>query len=320
MAFGKKKFKLLRLSRKTIGYIIIGILLLIAIAGLILTKFLGYEKQLKSLKTGLKREAFIATQKINAGASFQEGDFYFETVYSDLSLDKYATSEDFGKTVAIAIEPGTPVLKSMLYEEEIKKDIREEELNMILLASNLEKNQYVDLRIGFPNGEDYIVLSKKKVRNIKLESNTIWLWLEEKEILTLSSAIVDAYLHTGTKLYTVSYVAPSIQDKPINNYPVNRDVLQIIKSNPNIVAEARQGLSEEMRILLEERLSKLSKEASSSIDSRIKEEAINRGMVIQKESEALNSDQNVKNEAQKSDNIESNTNNKQEETEGEFFY
>ncbi len=320
MAFGKKKLKIFRLSKKQVIYLSIAIVLTTTVIVLGALKFQEYEKQLKGFKTGLCREVFVASQKINAGASFQEGEFYLETAYSSLSTDKYATSEDFGKTIAISVEAGTPVLKSMLYDEEIKKDMREEELNMILLASNLNKNQYIDLRIGFANGEDYIVLSKKKVRDIKLESNTIWMWLDEKEILTLSSAIVDAYLHTGTKLYTVSYVAPSVQDKAINNYPVNKDVLEIIKNNPNIVLEARQGLSAEMRMQLEERINKLSKEASNSIDSKVKEEAVNRGMVIQKETQEVNQQENTETQLQKNKTKDNNSNNIKEETEGEFFY
>ncbi len=61
----------------------------------------------------------------------------------------------------------------------------------ILLPESLETNEFVDVRILFPSGENMIVLSKKKIeRFIRDETGgeKVWLKLNEKEILLLSKA------------------------------------------------------------------------------------------------------------------------------------
>ena len=59
--------------------------------------------------------------------------------------------------------------------------------------------------VQFPSGQDYIILSKKKID--RLQYPAFWTTLSEQEILLLSSALVDAYLHNAT-LYALTYVEP----------------------------------------------------------------------------------------------------------------
>lgn len=74
------------------------------------------------------------------------------------------TDEDFGKLVLIDIAPGTFVTKSMLTDENVDSDLRETEFDVIYINSNITFNDYVDIRIVFPNGENYIVLTKKSIK------------------------------------------------------------------------------------------------------------------------------------------------------------
>lgn len=241
--------------------------------------------QLRMETYALKRSVLIAKEDLKAGDTLSGDNLYEGEIRASLLQDQFVTKEDFGKTLLIDLEKDAVVIKGMVFDEEIESTVREEELNMLLLPSNLGKSQYIDLRIGFPNGEDYIVLSKKKVRDLELGKNTLWLWVEEKEILSLSSAIVDAYLHKGSKLYTVTYVLPSLQEKAVATYPVNNDVLRLIKSNPNILEEAKKGLSEETRRLLDERLKILSDESADKIHAGVSNEAKQREDKIVKEEE-----------------------------------
>ncbi len=243
----------------------------------------AYEEEIETLQLdayALKRTVLMSREKMNAGTVLQKEQLYTSEISASLVQNQFMTHEDIGKVLLVDVEPDVPIMRTMLFEEIIGKDTREEELNMIFLPTNLEMNRFVDVRIGFPNGEDFIVLTKMKVRGCDLSNNMLWLWMEEKEILTLSSAIVDAYLHKGTKLYTVTYVAPTVQDEAIANYPVNTDVLKIIQENPNILAEAKQGLTADMRKLLDSRLSALSEEATSSVDQGIKKEISDRQVVV----------------------------------------
>ncbi|WP_145950047.1 hypothetical protein [Paenibacillus sp. Y412MC10] len=112
----------------------------------------------------------------------------------------------------------------------------------------MKKSDFVDVRIKFPTGQDYILLSKKKVED--LSNNRVWYHMDEKEILSMSSGIVDAYLNDAT-IYALSYVDPYMQEKAVVTYPPNAKVLDLIDSDPNIVDVAKTELERHYRQKLE---------------------------------------------------------------------
>jgi len=287
MGFGRKR----KIRFKIIFLILFNIVIITA--GIIAIYYY-YQKQIEVYKTEYekvieqmkleqhqdKRIVYMPKEKIKAGSKIEENLLIKQEVRSNIQQKKYMDSEDIGKIAIIDIEENNPIYKIMLTEESVTNDLREQEFNMIFLPSNIEKGDYIDVRIGFPNGEDYIVLSKKLVRDVNTSSHTVWIWLNEEEILTMSSAIVDAYIHKGTKLYTVAYVEPTLQKEAITNYPVNTDVLTIINENPNIVVEASKKLSEEVRLVLEEKLKTLSSDNKLSVETGINMEEASRNEII----------------------------------------
>lgn len=138
----------------------------------------------------------------------------------------------------------------------VTNDVRRQEYNMIVLPMDLVTNDYVDIRLMLPNGQNFIVISKTQVE-IPLEGDgvtyvpdTIWLELREDEILSLSSAIVEAYGITGAYLYANKYVEPGLQDAAAPDYTPNDAVTRQLDTNgdgivdnPNVVSEAMQELS-----------------------------------------------------------------------------
>lgn len=117
-------------------------------------------------------------------------------------------------------------------------DTREQEYNMIILPTYLQENDYVDIRLRLPSGEDYIVVSKK--RAIDTNETTIWLHLSEQEILTLANAIVEAYQIVGAELYATTYVEPGIQGSATPTYVPSVSVIKLINSDPNIIETAKE--------------------------------------------------------------------------------
>lgn len=137
----------------------------------------------------------------------------------------------------INIPKGTIITKDMVSKKtsDIQKKDTERiiEYNMISLPSNLAEHDTIDVRLALPNGQDYIVLSKKTVE--KTDANSVWLKASEDEISTMSSAIIDSYILEGAKLYAVSYSDPGIQKATKAFYPSNAAVAQLMKNgNPNI--------------------------------------------------------------------------------------
>ena len=113
--------------------------------------------------------------------------------------------------------------------EVITDDTREEEYNMLVLPIDLMTDDYVDIRLMTPNGENFIVVSKARVEVPRNDdgtyvADTIKVNLREDEILAMSSAIVEAYGLTGSKLYVTKYADPAMQAAAVPTYVPNAAV------------------------------------------------------------------------------------------------
>ncbi|MFJ8519406.1 SAF domain-containing protein [Lysinibacillus xylanilyticus] len=155
----------------------------------------------------------------------------------------------FAKTDLTA---NTILTDSIVYAEEmITNDIREGEYSFIELPSKLEVEKYVDIRIQFPTGDDFVLFSKKKVKDV--QGVTLWVDVDEGDIMTMSSAIVDAYV-SGAKIYAMPYVDEHMQQNSEMTYPVKLNVKELIQKDPNIVNVAKLNLEQQNRARVEENL------------------------------------------------------------------
>lgn len=137
-------------------------------------------------------------------------------------------------------------------DEALTDDLRRQEYNCIVLPVDLGTGDYVDIRLMLPNGQDYIVVSKKQIEMASASmddgsalwtsSDTVWMNLQEDEILTMSCAIVDAYKITGAKLYATVYTDPGMQEGAKETYLINAETAALIKTDPNVLAEAKSEL------------------------------------------------------------------------------
>jgi len=116
-----------------------------------------------------------------------------------------------GLTANYNIAAKVPITADMVSENIVAADVREVEINTVLMPSDLVEGETVDIRIMYPNGTDYIVLAQKQIN--KIYSTTFWCHLSEDEIQLLNSAIVDSYLNNGSKLYALKYTDSSSQVK-----------------------------------------------------------------------------------------------------------
>ena len=188
---------------------------------------------------------YVFTRDMRAGEVLQEHDLSLSDmpaalVPADAVRDLEAAR---GLVVRGAVRANTLCADALLYgQQEYPDDARIQEFTSIRLPSRLAENQSIDVRITFPNGLDYVVLAKKEVKSLESAeagaSQRVWLTVNEEEILRVSSAIVDAYLHPGTVLYALTYVAPDIQQAAVCTYPANAYVQDLIRQNPNILSHA----------------------------------------------------------------------------------
>lgn len=158
-----------------------------------------------------------------------------------------------GKKIKLSLSEKTIVTDDLLTDEvNISDDLRIQKYNCIKITERLKAGSFVDIRIFFANGTDFVVLSKKEVVDCSLynmeknQDNTLWLKVTEEELLRLSSAIVDASINDGCYIYAIEYVEDT-QDNANITYPVNEEVEKLINNNPNIIENAENNLSSNLR-------------------------------------------------------------------------
>lgn len=298
-----------QLKKKTMQGIFIG--LGIGVLGIGVSVFLSY-RLVKSYQTGTNKsynkkytqDVVVCKRDIIQGEVITDN---MVTVAKNINKNTIpngaasTTGEIVGSVAKYNIAANVPVLKTMVTDEIAAADIRSQEINTVLMPTDLNIDDYVDIRIMFPNGTDYVVLAQKKIENIV--GSTFWLNLAEDERLLLNSATVDSYLNQGSKLYATKYtdatsqtnlseeatttakgyVAEEIEkemdelqsadaedftDKMFDlivkyknfasaatriteNYQPNSQVMNLMKTNANILADATAKLSEESRRVIE---------------------------------------------------------------------
>lgn len=199
------------------------------------------------------RTGYVALTDINQGDILQDGvNVAMSSFASGADTSTFAQADCIGKQAVVDISVGMPITNNVVATE-MPKQMNERECTFINLSANLVKGDFVDVRVLFPNGEDYIVVSKVAIQNPVIASNIVYLWLTESEILNLDSAIVDANLHKAM-IYTTKYVEPEIQAANIVTYQPNAAVISLMKSDPNVVQEAAAALSVSARASIEDRL------------------------------------------------------------------
>ena len=156
-------------------------------------------------------------------------------------IETYLNNNQIMYAARITIPEGTVVTRAMVKASNVDDSKRMVEYNMIVLPSQLKNGDFIDVRLREVRGSESIVLAKKEVK--QCTANSVWLEMSEMEILTMNSAIVDAYLTTGAQLRATVYTDGMAQAPAEANYPVNDEVMTAISDSPNILNEAKVALA-----------------------------------------------------------------------------
>ena len=224
------------------------------LAGIPLTGMLMYERQsAQQAKESLGyyeklheqysyASFFVLTRDVTAGEELTADMFQVQRVQSseDLSAAQLLTKEDLiGRRLKVSLTKGAALSTDIVYEgAPIADDERRVELRELELPQSLRENEFLDVRIVFPNGEDYLVVGHKRVyriiRDDAGEVLALQLRLLEEELLRYQAACVDTKTYEDTRLYAVQYTG-EFQPAAEAYYPVNRAVFRLLQWDPNIV-------------------------------------------------------------------------------------
>lgn len=207
--------------------------------------YLSQIDELSDRITGSTRWVYKSTSDIKAGDEItMEKLETLEILSDDCS---YISMSDIGSIALIDIPAGTIISNIYISEPLTDRNIREAEYDCIDITSNIDAGDYVDIRLRYPDGTDYILLSKKRIKRLNDTKLVFDILVQEEEILLLNSAIVDCSLYEGSSLYAVKYVQPALQEPSVVNYTPSPVISELICNNPNIVAVSSKYLSNELR-------------------------------------------------------------------------
>ena len=228
------------MQRKARMYLLLGVFITLIITGAIIA-LLGMQLLNIKKEQATYKPVYVLQSQVKSGSPVTGA---IQVMVPSKAAPQDAVSPTEEAIAKLDLSAGTILTQSILTTsgEETTDDIRMQEYNMIVLPTELEEGDYIDIRLQLPNGQDFIVISKKRVENAN--SDTVWMKLSEDETLTMSSAIVEAYIMTGSKLYAVTYVEAGDQEEAVATYMPNSAVVELINTDSNITAEAKSNLNQ----------------------------------------------------------------------------
>lgn len=242
-------------KKKVLLYILVFSLVAVVISGVLLCAvsfMIGeikaeYEERLEDNNRLIQQNTrliYVAVRDIRTGEEIREDMLELRRSVCSQAEELLFSQEDIGKLAVADIAAGTFLNKTLASGFRTVKGVREMCYRSITLAGNVHDYDVVDVRIRYPGGEDYVVLSGKRIRLGEEGGGQCFLWVTEEELLLMSAAMVDTEKKDGTYLYTSKYIEPSVQKKSMVTYQPNREVTEIIQESPNIEAYMSDKMTE----------------------------------------------------------------------------
>lgn len=188
------------------------------------------------------------------GDEIKQEDIVELTTYSSMITDQYVqdTTSIIGKYFKIGINPGTPILNNMIMEEELDATSRIHDIVLDSLTVGADVGDYIDIRIRMPYGDDYIVISHKRIYAVN--DSTIQVRFTELEWNTYLGAMVDYFLNVdyGCTIYGTKYIEPGLQPDAVEFYAVPTNIAALLQKNPNIIDKEEAASLNSWRASLED--------------------------------------------------------------------
>ena len=280
----------------TLVGVVIGLMVGLILCGAMYVVFIQPTMGTGITNKGEMVDVAILNKTIKSGAEITAADVTQSKVSSQ-NAPTDATLNVVGSVAKIDLTAGTILSTNMLTTSDSKEtqDLRVQEYNMITLPTQLTTGSFIDIRLQLPDGGDYIVISKKCVQNAN--ATTVWLKMNEEEILTMSNAIVEHYIVSGSKLYATVYTSPGTQKAATPTYCPNATVVDIINSelNGNITEITEGRYTDKLKNIRNSRIKpqveKYSDTSLENLETKIQEEIKNLKEARQSYFGALNSAQ-----------------------------
>lgn len=205
-----------------------------------------------SLINGARRRAYVTVKEVKAGESFTAENTEQRYLLSEQAEEGLA-QEVFGLAACADLPAGSIIHTALCSPQEYSGTERECVFEDILLSDCFADYEMVDVRLRYPNGENYCVLKKKRMRRNGEKAEECRFALTEAEQILISAAQYDTEVYQGAELYVVAFVEERLQKEADSFYvPPRQVILQLQKLETKELEVSAQWYG--IREALEERL------------------------------------------------------------------
>lgn len=260
----------MRMKVKTVVGVVLSIALIGGIAaGVLYTKDMKekYEAQIaeqtneindlqsKINYVGELKTAYVLDCDVKGGTSIKESDLKEIQVPANIASQCIQSIDDIkDKFYLIDEEAGKLLTTNLVEDMVIDDDCRYLDIVCDEIPMGVQLGDYVDIRISFTLGQDFIALTHKRV--VGMSSNVLKLIVDQKDIQVYQSMVVDKAVYSGTKVYAIQYIEGGIQESSDDYYPIRLEDLTTMLQDPNIKNANLKSLSLVDRDNLEKTLNK----------------------------------------------------------------
>lgn len=282
-------------KKNVLGKVVVAIVVVVVIIAVSVILYLKNSKEKGEEMIGVYvvDKAVAAGDEVYGTVRLQQVDKAYESILPDNVI----VGEGKQMYYRINLNKGVILTEDMVQKDvDIDKDIRLHNFSYVELNHMILAGDYVDIRINFSDGSDYIVLSKKRVEGISVYDleegidNELWINVSEEEILRMSSAAYDCATKENCRLYAVKYIS-ELQEEAYVTYPVNQIVAALIESDPNIMQKITQELEENLREQIDEQSDGDSHNQSNGASKDEVENTVDGSQSPDKEDTLLNDEQ-----------------------------
>lgn len=239
------------------GIIIVAVFFILVIAGLCFIGMQSLGKYQKAIEDrdyhilelenalyeiGDLQDSYVVNTNVRAGEEITADKISTVSVPVKIGMNLVTSSDDLiGKYFRVSLTSGTVLTKDDIIEKKLDNSARYYDVYLNEIPLGLEEGDYIDIRISFPLGDDFLAISHKQV--VELNSGIAKLELTEAEIYTYRSMLVDSAIYSA-KLYALQYIDAGAQTNGEVYYPLNENLQELYAINPNItkIAEAKIAL------------------------------------------------------------------------------
>ncbi len=271
-----RKMGMIRSALKTLGLVVLGIV--IGAGGSFGYQF-WQEAKTEKLLPAVRRTVLTVSRSVELGEVIEEADLVeMEVEENVIPAGVFTLPEEvIGRKAWVALNPRVMLQPEFFYETNLEFWQNTQEVEVSELPAELLPGDYVDVRILFPSGHDYCVLSHKQAGGLDADKKKIVLGLTEEERVRLGSAQIDVQTYERAYLYLTIY--PKAVDMPdtIVRYPVSGSVQPLYEdvAQSAIVGQERNLLEAALiQLKAEEKFLKMQEhtEQEHSIEAKVKQE------------------------------------------------